>query len=168
LQRNILATISGLPHGAVKMSMDLPGLVQTSTNLAAIRTEEDAVRIATSQRSSIASELREIEGTVSSILLLGGAAVETSDAYPGWKPNMDSRILKTAKSAYRSLYGKDPEVKAIHAGLECGVIGERIPGMDMISFGPTLEGAHSPDERLYIDTVEKFYNFLLEILRSVD
>ncbi len=168
VQRNILATISGLPHGVIKMSAELPGLVQTSTNLAAVRTSKDTVKIATSQRSSVASELDEIEGTVSSIFLLGGAVVETSDAYPGWKPNMDSPILKLAKSAYRSLYGKDPEVKAIHAGLECGVIGERIPGMDMISFGPTLDGAHSPDERLYIDTVEKFYNFLLEILRSVD
>jgi dipeptidase D len=168
MQRNILATISALPHGVIKMSADLPGLVQTSTNLAAIRTTKDAVKIGTSQRSPIASELDEIEGTVSSIFLLGGAVVETSDAYPGWKPNMDSHILKLAKSAYRSLYGTDPEVKAIHAGLECGAIGERIPGMDMISFGPTLEGAHSPDERLYIDTVGKFYNFLLEILRSVN
>jgi dipeptidase D len=168
MQRNILATISGLPHGVMKMSAELPGLVQTSTNLAAIRTEKDTVRIATSQRSSIASELGEIEGTVSSILLLGGAVVETSDAYPGWKPDMDSHILKIAKSAYRSLYGKDPEVRAIHAGLECGAIGERIPGMDMLSLGPTLEGAHSPDERLHIDTVGKFYNFLLMILRSVD
>jgi dipeptidase D len=167
-QRNILATISALPHGVIKMSATLPGLVQTSTNLAAIKTMEDEIRIATSQRSSIASELDEIEGSVSSIFLLGDAAVETIDAYPGWKPNLTSPILKLAKSVYRSLYGKDPEVKAIHAGLECGVIGERIPGMDMISFGPTLEGAHSPDERLYIDTVEKFYNFLLEILRSVD
>jgi dipeptidase D len=168
LQRNILATISGLPHGVAKMSADLPGLVETSTNLAAIRTTKDAIKIATSQRSSIASELDEIEGTVVSIFLLGGAVVETSDVYPGWKPNLDSPILSLAKSTYRSLYGKDPDVKAIHAGLECGAIGEKIPGMDMISFGPTLEGAHSPDERLYIDTVGKFYDFLLEILRSVD
>jgi dipeptidase D len=81
---------------------------------------------------------------------------------------MDSAILKIAKSAYRSLYRKDPLVKAVHAGLACGVIGERIPGMDMISFGPTLQGAHSPEERLHIDTVEKFWNFLLKILRSMD
>ena len=104
--------------------------------------------------------------TVSSIFELGGALIEANDGYPGWKPNMDSPILSLAKSAYRSLYGKDPEVKAIHAGLECGVLGERIPGMDMLSFGPTLEGVHSPDEKIYIDTVEKFWNFLLEILRK--
>ncbi len=167
-QRKILASISALPHGVIKMSADLPGLVETSTNLAAIRTTKHAIKIATSQRSSVASELGEIADAVSSVFLLGSASVEISDAYPGWKPNMDSSILKVAKSAYRSLFGKDPLVKAIHAGLECGVIGERVPGMDMISMGPTLEGAHSPDERLYIDTVEKFWSFLLEILRRVD
>jgi len=122
----------------------------------------------TSQRSSVASELDEIVETVSSIFGLGGAAVENTDGYPGWKPNMDSAILQTAKSAYRSLYGKDPLVKAIHAGLECGVIGERIPGMDMVSFGPTLQAVHSPEERIHIDTVDKFWAFLLEILRIVD
>jgi dipeptidase D len=167
-QQKIIATISALPHGVIKMSADIPGLVETSTNLAAIRMSKNSVRIATSQRSSVASELGEIADTASSIFLLGGASVESCDAYPGWKPNMNSPILKLAKTAYKSLYRKDPAVKAIHAGLECGVIGERIPGMDMISFGPTLEGAHSPDERIHIDTVEKFWNFLLEILRRVD
>jgi dipeptidase D len=167
-QRRLLAIISALPHGVIKMSAEIPGLVETSTNLAFIRTTKDSVRIATSQRSSVASELNEIAESVASIFLLGDASVENSDGYPGWKPNMDSPILKLARSTYRSLYGKDPKVKAIHAGLECGIIGERIPGMDMISFGPTLEGAHSPDERIYIDTVEKFWNFLLAILRSVD
>jgi dipeptidase D len=167
-QRKILASISALSHGVIKMSADLPGLVETSTNLAAVRTTKKAMRIATSQRSSVASELIEIADAASSVFVLGGASVETSDSYPGWKPNMDSSILKIAREAYRSLYGKDPAVKAIHAGLECGVIGERISGMDMISFGPTLEGAHSPDERMHIDTVEKFWNFLLEILHRVD
>jgi dipeptidase D len=167
-QQKILHTISALPHGVIKMSADIPGLVETSTNLAVIRTARNSVRIATSQRSSVASEIAEIADTVSSILGLGGASVETTDAYPGWKPNMDSSILQIAKSAYRSLYGKDPGVKAIHAGLECGIIGQRIPGMDMVSFGPTLEGAHSPDEKIHIDTVEKFWNFLLEILKTVE
>jgi dipeptidase D len=150
------------------MSADIPGLVETSTNVAVIKTARDSVKLATSQRSSIASEIIEIVETVSSIFELGRASVENSDGYPGWKPNMDSPILNLAKSAYRSLYGKDPEVKAIHAGLECGIIGERIPGMDMVSFGPTLEGVHSPDERIHIDTVEKFWNFLLEILKRVN
>jgi dipeptidase D len=166
-QRKILQTLSALPHGVIKMSAEIPGLVETSTNLAVVKTIKNSVRIATSQRSPVASELSEIAHTVSVIFQLAGATVESGDAYPGWKPNLDSAILKTAKSAYRSLYGKDPQVKAVHAGLECGVIGERIPGMDMVSFGPTLQGAHSPEERLYIDTVEKFWNFLKEILKTV-
>jgi dipeptidase D len=165
-QRRILQTLSALPHGVMKMSAEIPGLVETSTNVAVIKTIKDSIKVVTSQRSSVASEITEIAETVSVIFELGGALIETNDGYPGWKPNMDSPILSLAKSAYRSLYGKDPEVKAIHAGLECGVLGERIPGMDMLSFGPTLEGVHSPDEKIYIDTVDKFWNFLLEILRK--
>ena len=164
-QRRILMTISALPHGVIKMSADIPGLVETSTNVAVIKTAKDSIKLITSQRSSVASEITEIAQTVASIFKLGGATVETGDGYPGWKPNMDSPVLGLAKSAYKALYGKHPEVKAIHAGLECGVIGERISGMDMLSFGPTLEGVHSPDEKIYIDTVDKFWNFLLEILK---
>jgi len=167
-QRKILNTLSALPHGVIKMSADIPELVETSTNLAVITTGKGSIRIATSQRSSVATELIEIADTVSSIFGLADASIESSDAYPGWKPNMDSAVLRIAKSAYQSLYGKDPLVKAIHAGLECGIIGERIQGMDMISFGPTLQGAHSPEERLHIDTVEKFWNFLLTILKTID
>lgn len=167
-QKRILQTISALPHGVMKMSADIPGLVETSTNVAVIQTVKDTVKIVTSQRSSVASEIVEIAQTVCSIFDLGGAGIEAGDGYPGWKPNMDSPILSLARSAYRNLYGKDPEVKAIHAGLECGILGERIPGMDMLSFGPTLEGVHSPDEKIYIDTVDKFWNFLLEILKRVN
>jgi dipeptidase D len=94
--------------------------------------------------------------------------VEQGDGYPGWKPNMKSPILKLAQRTYKELYGKEPEVKAIHAGLECGIIGERVGGMDMLSFGPTMEGVHSPDERLHIDTVERFWNFVLAILKNVN
>ena len=150
------------------MSADIPGLVETSTNVAVISTVRDRIRISTSQRSSVASEIREIAQSVSFIFELGGATPEHTDSYPGWKPNLDSPILETAKSAFRDLYGKEPEVKAIHAGLECGIIGERFPGMDMVSFGPTLEGVHSPDEKIYIDTVERFWNYLLEILKRVN
>jgi dipeptidase D len=105
--------------------------------------------------------------TVSAIFELGGAKVIQDSGYPGWKPDMDSPILKIAKSTYEQLYGKEPEVKAVHAGLECGIIGEKYPGMDMISFGPTLEGVHSPDEKIYIDSVEKYWDFLLAILKNV-
>jgi dipeptidase D len=167
-QRRLLQTIAALPHGVTRMSADIPGLVETSTNVAVVKTEKKSIAIATSQRSSVASELLEMVQTVSAVFKLGGADVVNTNGYPGWKPNLDSPILKTAQSTYKSLYGKEPEVKAIHAGLECGIIGERMHGMDMVSFGPTLEGVHSPDEKIYIDTVEKFWNFLLGILRNVN
>jgi dipeptidase D len=168
LQAMICQTIAALPHGVTKMSADIPGLVETSTNVAIIRTEKGKIELTTSQRSSVATEIDEIVQSVGAVFVLGGAKAEFAEGYPGWKPNLDSKILKTAKSTYKALYGKDPEVKAIHAGLECGIIGEKYPGMDMVSFGPTLEGVHSPDEKIYIDTVEKFWNFLLAILRNVN
>jgi dipeptidase D len=168
LQKKLCKTISALPHGVIKMSPDIPGLVQTSTNVAIIATGRKSVTVATSQRSSVASEIDEICQTVACVFELGGAEIEASEGYPGWKPNLDSEILKLARETYRSLTDKDPAVKAVHAGLECGIIGERVPGMDMVSFGPTLQGVHSPDEKIYIDTVEKFWNFLLAILKSVN
>lgn len=168
LQQKVCQTIAALPHGVLKMSADIPGLVETSTNVAAVHTTGRSVSIVTSQRSSVGSELDEACVTVRAIIEMGGASADTSDGYPGWKPNLASAILKTAKTTYKSLHGKEPEVKAIHAGLECGIIGERYPGMDMISFGPTLEGVHSPDERIHIDTVPKFWDFLLGILKAVN
>jgi dipeptidase D len=168
LQKKLLMTLSALPHGVMKMSADIPGLVETSTNVAVIKTDKKSVTMVTSQRSSVASEIDEIVQTVSNIFELGGAKVTHGDGYPGWKPNLNSDILKVARSTYKSLYGKEAEVKAIHAGLECGIIGEKMQGMDMISFGPTLEGVHSPDEKIYIDTVEKYWNFLLAILKNVN
>lgn len=167
-QAALYRTISALPHGVLKMSADIPGLVETSTNVAIIRTEKGKIEIITSQRSSVESEILEALQTMNSIFTLGGAKVLHTEGYPGWKPNLNSPILKVAKETYKQLYGKEPQIKAIHAGLECGIIGEKYPGMDMVSFGPTLEGVHSPDEKIYIDTVEKFYNFLLAILRNVN
>ena len=168
LQKKLLRTIAALPHGVTKMSADIPGLVETSTNVAVIRTDKKGIAIATSQRSSVASEIDEICQSVSATLELGGADVKGTDGYPGWKPNMQSQILGVARSTYRQLYGKDPAVKAIHAGLECGIIGERYPGMDMVSFGPTMEAVHSPDEKIYVDTVGKYWDFLMGILRRVE
>ncbi|MEK6649545.1 MAG: aminoacyl-histidine dipeptidase [Bacteroidota bacterium] len=168
LQADLLRTISALPHGVIKMSSDIPGLVETSTNVAVVTTDAKAVTLGTSQRSSVASEIVEINETVRAIFAMGGASVKVGDGYPGWKPNLDSAILKTAKATYQQLYGKQSEIKAIHAGLECGIIGEKFPGMDMISFGPTMEGVHSPDEKLHIDTVEKFWAFLLAILKNAN
>jgi dipeptidase D len=116
----------------------------------------------------VASEIIEICQSVAAVFELGEAKVERGEGYPGWKPNLDSPILKTAKSTYQALYRKEPAVKAIHAGLECGIIGEKYPGMDMVSFGPTLQAVHSPDEKIFIDTVDKFWIFLLAILKNVN
>jgi dipeptidase D len=164
-QQKLCRTIAALPTGVQHMSADIAGLVETSTNVAVISTNENDIVLITSQRSSVASRLAEVVETVEAVFGLGGATIEVSDGYPGWKPNLDSAILKVAKQCYRSLYGKEAEVKAIHAGLECGIIGERIPGMDMISFGPTMESVHSPDEKIYIDSVGKYWEFLLAILK---
>lgn len=161
-------TISALPHGVLKMSADIKELVETSTNVAIIKTEKGKIELITSQRSSVASEIVEALQTMNSIFTLGGAKVVHTEGYPGWKPNLNSKILAVAKQSYKNLYGKEPLVKAIHAGLECGIIGEKYPGMDMVSFGPTLEGVHSPDEKIHIDTVEKFWKFTLEILKNVN
>lgn len=164
LQRKLTYTISALPHGVIKMSADIAGLVETSTNLAIVTTDKKTISIQTSQRSSVASEIKEIADSVKSVFELGGAEVSGSDGYPGWKPNLDSPILKLARQTYQEMYGKDPAVKAVHAGLECGIIGEKYPGMDMVSFGPTMAEVHSPNERLHIDSVQKFYDFLLGLL----
>lgn len=167
VQARILRTISALPHGVMKMSSDIPGLVETSTNVAVLTTDKKGVTLITSQRSSVASEIEEIAQTVRAAFELGGAKVRASDGYPGWKPNLASPILKVAQDTYRTMFGADPAVKAVHAGLECGIIGERYPGMDMVSFGPTMSGVHSPDEKLEVASVPKFYDFLLGILKAV-
>lgn len=167
VQSSLLRSLSALPHGVLKMSADIPGLVETSTNVAIIKTEKKKIELITSQRSSVVSEIIEALQTMASILSLGGATVVHSEGYPGWKPNLKSTILSIAKQSYKNLYGVEPHVKAIHAGLECGIIGEKYQGMDMISYGPTLEGVHSPDEKIHIDTVEKFWKFTLEILKNV-
>ena len=166
-QKKLTMTIASLPHGVLKMSADIPNLVETSTNVAVITTTEKGIELATSQRSSVASELTEAVHSVQSIFKLGGVKPVSSDGYPGWKPDLTSQILKTAVASYKGLHGKEPNIKAIHAGLECGIIGERYPGMDMISFGPTMSGVHSPDEKLLIPTVDQFYGFLLAILKNV-
>jgi dipeptidase D len=166
LQKKLLQSLTAVPHGVIKMSAELPGLVETSTNLAVVNTSRNEIRVATSQRSSVASEIEDIAATVRTVFEMGGAEVKSGAGYPGWKPDMASKILNLAKITYVSLYGSEPAVKAIHAGLECGIIGEKYPGMDMVSFGPTLEGVHTPDEKIYIDTVERFWTHLTAVLRA--
>lgn len=168
LTTRLLNLLYALPHGVIAMSQDIPGLVETSTNLAIINTTDTAIVVSTSQRSSVESSKEDIVGQVRSVFSLAGAKVEHSDGYPGWKPNLNSNILSISKNVYKNLFGKEPEVKAIHAGLECGIIGEKFSGMDMISMGPTLEAVHSPDEKIYVKTVEKFWKYLLEILKNIN
>ena len=149
------------------MSPDIEGLVETSTNLATVKILGDKLVIGTSQRSSIDSAKDYIASSVASILKLAGAEVELGDGYPGWKPNLDSELLKISKDVFKKLFNTEPEIKAIHAGLECGILESKNPGMDMISFGPTIMGAHSPDEKIKIETVEKFYDLLKGILKRL-
>jgi dipeptidase D len=156
-----------LPHGVIAMSQDIPDLVETSTNFATISTANGKLNISTSQRSSIESAKEYIASSVKAAFLLAGGQVTEGDGYPGWKPDMDSAILKTSKDVFKSLFSKEPEIKAIHAGLECGLLGAKNPGLDMISFGPTIQGAHSPDERVNIETVSKFYDLLKGILKRI-
>lgn len=163
----ILNTLYAIPHGVIKMSPDIPELVETSTNLAVVTTEGNSVKVVTSQRSSVASEIIDITKMTSAVLELGGAKITYGDGYPGWKPNVNSEILGIVKSSYKQLYNREPEVKAIHAGLECGIIGEKYPKMDMVSFGPTMFGVHSPDERLKIDTIPLLYDQLRHILSNI-
>ena len=168
-QANLLNTLYACPHGVIAMSQEIQGFVQTSTNLASVKMKADdnTITIATSQRSSIESEKDDLANMVESVFRLIGAKVEHSTGYPGWKPNSKSEILEITKDSYKKLFGTDPKVLVIHAGLECGLIGEKYPEMDMISYGPTLRGVHSPDERLEISTVQKFWDLTLEVLRSI-
>ena len=166
--RRLLQTIQALPHGVIAMSQDIPGLVETSTNLASVKMKPgNVIRIETSQRSSIASAKEDIATTVRTVFELAGAAVSHSEGYPGWKPNTHSEILEIATASYRRLFDTEAKVKAIHAGLECGLFLDKYPTLDMISFGPTLQGVHSPDERMHIPSVERFWLHLTDILKHI-
>lgn len=167
-QDKLLNLLHGLPHGVLAMNFDIPDLVETSTNLATIGTKEESIEIGASSRSSISSALEATRSSIRSIAILAGAEVVQNPAYPGWKPNMESNILKFAKQTYKELYGKEPEIKAIHAGLECGIIGEKFPGMDMISIGPDIKHPHSPEEKVHIGTVQKIYELVLKIMEKIE
>ncbi len=160
VEKRLLNLLYSLPHGVIAMSHAIPGLVETSTNLAVVNEGEGKIRILTSQRSSVGSELLEISEMVQSCGRQANAEVYAGNGYPAWQPNPDSALLAKSKMVYKKLFGKEPEVKAIHAGLETGIIGDKFPGMDMISFGPTIMGAHSSDEKVQISTVERFWKFV--------
>jgi dipeptidase D len=155
------------PHGVIAMSQSIDNFVETSTNLASVKFVEDEILITTSQRSSVESEKQDITNMVTSVFKLAGARTVTSDGYPGWAPNPDSEIVDLTVKSYKKLFSTSPAVLAIHAGLECGLIGDKYPEMDMISFGPTIKRAHSPEEKIEIETVVKFWDLTLDVLKNI-
>ena len=161
---NLIATLLACPHGVEKVSSDIPGLVETSTNLAAAHIEGDVLKVITSQRSSVVSELHAIAEKVEAAFFLGSFDVEHHGEYPGWKPNLKSHVLEVSRESYVKLFGHEPEVKAIHAGLECGLFLEKFPDLDMISFGPTLRGVHAPGEKLELASLDKFVKHLNDVV----
>ena len=167
VQSRLTKSVNGCPNGVIRMSMDMEGLVETSTNLAVVKLVNDEVIVQCLLRSSVDSAKDDLTNTIGSVFALADARVEFTGEYPGWKPNMDSGILKTMQAVYKDVYGTIPETKGIHAGLECGLLGGAYPNWDMISFGPTIRFPHSPDEKVNIETVGKFYNWLVESLKKV-
>ena len=167
-QFGLVYSLVGVPNGVVAMSFAVPGLVETSTNLASVKFEgDDRIVVTSSQRSSVESAKTYVMQMVESVFALAGADVAHSDGYPGWTPDPRARLLEVTADSYRRLFAAEPKVRAIHAGLECGLFLEKYPDLEMVSFGPTLRGVHSPDERLEIATVPKFWELLKEVLKKL-
>jgi dipeptidase D len=166
-QAKLFNLLHGLPHGVHLMNYDIKTLVDTSTNLATVSLKENKAMIGMSSRSPMKSELQDMRNRIKAIATLAGASVTEGSSYPGWKPDLQSKILALSKKIFKEMFKAEPKIEAIHAGLECGIIGEKFPWMDMISIGPTLKNPHSPEEQLHISTVDKFYKYLLKILESV-
>lgn len=164
---NLLNALYACPHGVMAWSQVIPGLVETSTNLAAVKQDEGRIKVTTNQRSSVDSAKQDISQMVESVFLLAGAEIEKSTGYPGWNPNPESRVLGITRQAYLDLFREEPKVKAIHAGLECGLFLTKYPDLDMVSFGPDIKGAHSPDERLSIASTARFWRLLTEVLQRI-
>lgn len=167
-QSDLVDALYACPHGVLAMSQNVPNFVETSTNLASIKMDDKKITITTSQRSSVESKKDDAKDMVASVFGLINADIEHSDGYPGWAPNTDSKVLRLLHESYKKIFNKEPLILAIHAGLECGLIGEKYPEMDMISYGPTLRGVHSPDEKLLIETVQQVWDLTVEFLRVLD
>ena len=165
--QKVISLINAVPHGVTRMSADIEGLVETSNNFATMGIENDTLTLLSSQRSSIETQLEYIISKVESVAELAGAAYDTNEGYPGWEPNPKSNILALCKNVYKELFGKEPHVEAIHAGLECGLIGAKFDGMDMISYGPTLKHPHSPEEKLHLPSIPKIWDFTVELLKAI-
>lgn len=167
LTSSLVKFLYTIPHGVMAMSQQIEGLVETSTNMAVMKTKQDKLYLQTSQRSSVASAIVDIADKVRAIGELAGFTVEQEGGYPSWQPDFNSSLLAACKKAYKKQFGKDAVIEVIHAGLECGIIGGKHPGMDMISFGPDITGAHSPAEKVRIKSVENVWKYLLEVLKSL-
>ena len=166
-QAKLIQSIYGAPCGVIRMSDEMPDLVETSTSLAMVKVASGTAEIQFLTRSSVETARDDLCNMIESTFLLAGAQVEHGAGYPGWKPNADSKILEVMKEVYQDLFGAPPQVNAVHAGLECGIIGSVYPGLDMISFGPTIKNPHSPDEKCHIKSVEKYWQYLLATLRQI-
>jgi len=166
-QKNLINAVYACPNGVMRMSNDMEGLVETSTNLAIVKSGNFKIEVQSLLRSSVESAKKDLAEMIDSVFTLAGADIKFDGAYPGWKPNPKSEILEIMKEVYNNTYGKIPDIKAIHAGLECGLLGAVYPKWDMISFGPTIRNPHSPDEKVNIETVEKFWNYLVETLKNI-
>jgi dipeptidase D len=166
-QTTLLNLLHGLPHGVHQMNYEIKDLVNTSTNLATVSVKNSSLVIGMSSRSPMKSALQDMRDRIHAIASLAGAKVAEGNSYPGWNPDLQSKILALSKKVFKEMFQTEPKIEAIHAGLECGIIGEKFPGMDMISIGPTIKNPHSPEEQLHISTVEKFYRYLLKILEAV-
>ena len=165
---HLILALYACPHGVMRMSYAIPGLVETSTNLAAVKMlDNQVIEVVTSQRSSVESSKEDAANMVTSVFRLAGAEVTQGEGYPGWKPNPDSAILKQSVEVYKKLFNQEPEIKAIHAGLECGLFLKKYPYLDMISIGPTMTDVHSPNEKVHIPSVAKWWTFLVKILENI-
>ncbi|WP_418496133.1 aminoacyl-histidine dipeptidase [Coprobacter sp.] len=167
IQDDLINAVVGCCNGVARMIPGVPEVVETSSNLAIVRSSEGSIEVLILIRSSSESMKQALVSSLESVFLLAGAKVETSGDYPGWEPNLNSPVLKVAKDVHRKVLGFDPEVKIMHAGLECGIIGAAYPNLDMISFGPTIKYPHSPDERVNIASVEHFWNFLTNLVENI-
>jgi len=167
VQDDLINAVQACPNGVVRFSADMDGLVETSTNLAIVKSSNGSVEVKCLLRSSVDTAKEDLESSIESTFRLAGADIVFGGQYPGWKPNMDSPILKTMQEVYNNKWGKIPEIKAIHAGLECGILGSAYPHWDMISFGPTIRFPHSPDEKVNIETVSLFWDYLVETLKNI-
>ncbi len=167
VQENLLDSIYALPNGVIRMISEMPEVVETSTNLAAIKTTDTQIEVMCLLRSSIDSAKKDLGNMIESIFDMAHAKTVHDSDYPGWKSDFNSSLLNVMKKTYKGLYGKKPEVKVIHAGLECGIISDIYPGIEMVSFGPTILHPHSPDEKVNIPSVEKFWKYLVETLKEI-